>query len=168
EFRGVGFRGTTNELSMPAMRIRLGYRQWDGIQPSCTIINVTGRLKPGGSAAEAQAEIFTLMEQLRASNSAFDEGRGASVTPAIGVSENRKYIWMQVRLLATTAGILLLIVCANLGGLLVARGTARSGEIAIRLALRAAAGRIVRQIFTESLLLALFCGTAGFLLSTST
>ncbi|PYT94681.1 MAG: hypothetical protein DMG38_29615, partial [Acidobacteria bacterium] len=168
EFRGVEIGGTPNEIWIPAMMIRVGYRHCDGFQPSCTILNVMGRLKPGISAAEAQAEIFTLMEQLRASNSAFDERRGASVTPAIGVSENRKYIWMQVRLLATTAGILLLIVCANLGGLLVARGTARAGEIAMRLALGAAPGRIVRQILTESLLLALFGGTAGFLLSTWT
>ena len=168
EFRGVEIGGTPNEIWIPAMMIRVGYRYCDGFQPSCTILDVMGRLKPGIGASEAQAEIFTLMQQLRASNSAFDERCGASVTPAIGVSGNRKYIWMQVRLLATTAGILLLIVCANLGGLLVARGTARAGEIAMRLALGAAPGRIVRQILTESLLLALFGGTAGFLLSTWT
>jgi hypothetical protein len=81
--------------------------------------------------------------QLRASNSPFDERRGASATPAIGVSRNRKVILMQVLLLSTVAAILLLIVCANLGGLLVARGTARVGEIAMRLALGAGRGRIV-------------------------
>lgn len=168
DFHGVEIGGMPNEIWIPAMMIHVGYRHCDGFQPNCTILAMMGRLKPGIGAAEAQSEIATLMRQLRASNSAFDQRYGASVRPALGVSGNHEYNLMLARLLATIAGILLLIVCANLGGLLVARGTARVGEIAMRLALGAGRARIVRQLLTESLLLAFAGGLLGFLLSTWT
>ncbi len=168
DFHGVEIGGMPNEIWIPAMMIHVGYRYCDGFQPSCTILSIMGRLKSGISAAEAQAEIATLMQQLRASNSAFDERYGASVTPAVGMSGNREYNLMLARLLSAIAGILLLIVCANLGGLLVARGTGRGREIAMRLALGAGRGRIVHQLLTESLLLAFTGGAVGFLLSTWT
>lgn len=168
DFHGVEIGGMPNEIWIPAMMIHVGYRHCDGFQPNCTILAMMGRLTPGIGAAEAQSEIATLMRQLRASNSAFDQRYGASVRPALGVSGNHEYNLMLARLLATIAGILLLIVCANLGGLLVARGTARVGEIAMRLALGAGRARIVRQLLTESLLLAFAGGLLGFLLSTWT
>ncbi len=168
DFHGVEIGGMPNEIWIPAMMIHVGYRYCDGFQPSCTILSIMGRLKSGISAAEAQAEIATLMQQLRASNSAFDERYGASVTPAVGMSGNHEYNLMLARLLSAIAGILLLIVCANLGGLLVARGTGRGREIAMRLALGAGRGRIVHQLLTESLVLAFAGGAVGFLLSTWT
>src|SRR6266480_1623967 len=166
DFHGVEIGGMPNEIWIPVMMIHAGYRHCDGFQPSCTILSLMGRLKSGISIHEAQAQIATLMQQLRASDSAFDQRFGASVTPAIGMSENREYNLLLVRLLATIAGVLLLIVGANLGGLLVARGTARGGEIGMRLALGAGRGRIVRQLLTESLLLASAGGAVAFLLST--
>jgi predicted permease len=168
DFHGVEIGGMPNEIWIPAMMVRVGYRHCDGFQPSCTILSIMGRLKPGTSMPKAQAEIATLMQQLRASDSTFDQRIGASVTPATGMSGNREYNLMLVRLLAAIAVVLLLIVCANLGGLLVARGTARRGEIAMRLALGAGRGRIVHQLLTESLLLAFAGGAGGFLLSTWT
>ena len=165
DFHGVEVGGMPNEIWIPTTMIRVGYRHCDGFRPSCTILALMGRLKPGISTLEAQAEIATLMKQLHASNPAFDERYGASVTPAIGMLENRQYNLLLVRLLATIAGVLLLIVCANLGGLLIARGTTRGTEIAMRLALGAGRGRIVRQLLTESLLLAGAGGAAGSLLS---
>jgi len=168
DFHGVEIGGMPNEIWIPAMMLRVGYRHCDGFQPSCTILSIMGRLKPGTSMPKAQAEIATLMQQLRASDSTFDQRIGASVTPATGMSGNREYNLMLVRLLAAIAVVLLLIVCANLGGLLVARGSARRGEIAMRLALGAGRGRIVHQLLTESLLLAFLGGAGGFLLSTWT
>lgn len=168
DFHGVEIGGMPNEIWIPTMMIRVGYRYCDGFQPSCTILGILARLKPAFSATEAQAEIATLMQQLRASDSTFDQRLGATVTPAIGVSQNRDYNLMLAHLLASVAGVLFLVVCANLGGLLVARGTTRGGEIAMRLALGASRGRIVSQLLTESLLLAFAGGMVGFLLSTWT
>ena len=168
DFHGVEIGGMPNEIWIPAMMMRVGYRHCDGFQPSCTILSIMGRLKSGTTAAQAQAEIATLMRQLRASNPAFDKRYGASVTPAIGMSGNREYNLALMRLLAAVGGLLLLVVCANLGGLLVSRGTARSPEIAMRLALGAGRGRIVRQFLTESLLMAFAGGAVGLLLATWT
>jgi len=168
DFHGVEIGGVPNEIWIPTMMIRVGYRHCDGFQRACTILSLMGRTKPGITRFEAQAEIATLMEQLRASDSTFDHRRGPSVTPAIGMSQNRKYNFILARLLAMIAGVLLLVVCANLGGLLVARGTARGREIAMRLALGAGRGRIVRQLLTESLMLAFAGGIIGFLLATWT
>ena len=170
EFHGTEIGGTPLEIWIPAMMIHVGYRHCDGLQPSCTILAILARLKPGISAAEAQAEIATLLQQLRSSNPAFDERYGASVWPAIGITRDRgrDYFLALARLLATIGGLLLLIVCANLGGLLIARGRVRGTEIAMRLALGAGRGRIVRQLLTESLLLAFAGGFLGLLLSTWT
>lgn len=167
EFHGTEIGGTPLEIWIPAMMIHVGYRHCDGFQPSCTILAILARLKPGISAAQAQTEIAILMQQLRSSNPAFDERYGASVWPAIGITRDRgrDYFLALARLLATIGGLLLLIVCANLGGLLVARGTARGTEIAMRLALGAGRVRIVRQLLTESLLLAFAGGVLGLLLS---
>jgi len=164
-FQGVEIGGMPNEIWIPAMMIRVGYRHCDGFQPSCTVLQLMGRLKPEANASEGRAEIATLMEQLRTSGSGFDERLGVSVTPAIGISGGREYFLLLTRLLTTIGGLLLLIVCANLGGLLIARGTARGAEIAMRRALGAGRGRIVRQLLTESVLLACAGGALGLLIS---
>jgi predicted permease len=170
EFRGTEIGGTPLEIWIPAMMIHVGYRYCDGLQPSCTILAVLARLKSDASVSQAQAEITTLLQQLRVSDSSFDERYGASVTPAIGITKDRRrdYFVALAQLLAAVGGLLFLIVCANLGGLLVARGSARGTEMAMRLALGAGRGRIARQSLTESLLLAFAGGLLGLLLSTWT
>jgi predicted permease len=164
-FHGVEIGGMPNQIWIPAKMIRVGYRYCDGFQPSCTILSLTGRLKPGNSIPEAQAELNTLMAQLRTSASGFDERLGVSVTPAVGISGDRRYFLLLTRLLTAIGGLLLLIVCANVGGLFVARGTARGPELTMRQALGAGRGRILRQLLTESLLLSFAGGALGLLIS---
>ena len=164
-FHGVEIGGVPNEIWLPSMMIRIGYRYCDGFQPPCTVLQLIGRLKQGANPSEARAEIATLMAQLQSTPAGFDRRLGVSVTPAIGISGGREYFHLLSRLLTAIGGLLLLIVCANLGGLLLARGTARGAEIAMRRTLGAGRGRILRQLLTESLLLASVGGALGWLIS---
>jgi predicted permease len=165
DFHGVEIGGMPNEIWIPSMMIGTGYRSCDGFEASCTVLELMGRLALGKGIPEAQAEISTLLRQLQSSTQGFDERFGVSVEPAIGIAGDHNYFGLLVRLLTTVGGFLLVVVCANLGGLLVARGSARRAEIAMRLALGAGRRRIVRQLLTESLLLALGGGALGFLIS---
>ena len=164
-FQGVEVGGTPNQIWIPAKMIRAGYRHCDGFQPNCTIFGLMGRRKAGTSIPEVRAELATLMVQLRASAPAFDERLRVVVTPAVGLSGDRRYFLLLARLLSAIGGFLLLIVCANLGGVFVARGLARTPEIAMRRALGADSGRLVRQFLTESLLLSCIGGALGLLIS---
>jgi predicted permease len=164
-FHGVEIGGTPNEIWIPTMMSRVGYRGCDVFQPSCTFLRLLGRLAPGRGISEAQAEVATLMQQLQTSANGFDERLGVSVTPALGISADRNYFLLLTRLLTSIGGLLLLIMCANLGGLLIARGKARSTELAMRQALGARRARIVRQLLTESLLLACAGGVLGVVIS---
>jgi predicted permease len=164
QFRGVEIGGNPNELWIPTAMIRVGYRFCDGFQPSCTILDLIGRLAPGKNASEAQAELAMLRQQLEHKAGGIDERLGVLVEPAIGISGDH-YFRIFIRLLTGIGAGVLLIVCANLGGLLLTRGTARSGELALRQALGATRTRIARQLLTESLLLALIGGALGVLIS---
>lgn len=165
DFHGVEIGGTPNEIWIPTAMVRAGYRYCDGLQPSCTILALMGRLKPGARIPEARAEIGGLLRRLQTVATGYDERLGVSVEPAMGISGNREYFAVLARLLMTIGGALLMIVCANVGGLLIARGASRGAEIAMRTALGAARGRIVRQLLTESLLLAGAGGAFGAVLS---
>ena len=123
---------------------------------------MVGRLKPGVSVQSAQAEFNILAEQIRREH---PERNGLS--PQLSLLPG--YVSGRLRpallLLACAVGVVMLIVCANLSNLLLARGAARQKEIAIRAALGAGKARLVRQILTESVLLSC-CGAAlGLLLA---
>jgi predicted permease len=124
---------------------------------------VVGRLLPGTSSIEAQAELKVIKQQLAAQYPPWKDKWSVSVTPLqeIFVGGTRP---MLVLLLGAVA-LVLLIACANVSNLLLARGNARSKEMAVRFALGANTWRIVRQMLTESILLALSGCAVGLLVA---
>ena len=125
-----------------------------------------GRLKPGVAPEQAQASLALIAQQL-AETYTVNRGRGVSVSPFSQGDNpsNRQQLSSVARLLMGVVGIVLLIACANVANLLLARSSARTKEIAVRLAIGATRWRIVRQLLTEGVLLATLGGVAGLLLA---
>ncbi|MGA2578217.1 MAG: ABC transporter permease [Bryobacteraceae bacterium] len=124
----------------------------------------TGRLKPGMSLPQAQAAIRGMAGQLAHAYPAIHHDWTAELLPLSRArfwAEDRKRIVRFLELLAAATGVVLLIACCNVANLVLTRGVQRQREIAVRLALGAGRGRLLRQLTTESALLALLGGAAG-------
>ncbi|OLD13209.1 MAG: hypothetical protein AUJ01_15440 [Acidobacteria bacterium 13_1_40CM_3_65_5] len=132
------------------------------------IFNVTGRLKPGVTVQQAEANLKTIARQLAQEYPNENGGRGVTIVPLAQATINpgfRNNIVMAGGLLMTIVGLVLLIACANVANLLLARAAVRQKEIAVRLSLGASRGRLIMQLLTEGALLALIGGAGGLLLA---
>ncbi len=124
---------------------------------------MVGRLRPGVSLASARAAMATMAARMNGSLDSSIGAFGIEVRPF--VEEHVGDVRQPLYILLGAVSLVLLIACANIANLMLARGTARSREIAIRAAMGAARGRIVTQLLTESLLLAVLGGALGLLIA---
>ena len=124
---------------------------------------VVGRLKAGVTIEQAQTDLSEIARRLKRQYPSPYMGKDALLTPLRTHVAGK--VGPALLILFAAVGFLLLIVCVNVANLLLVRVTARSRELAVRLALGARRGHLVRQMLMESLLLALAGGTLGFLMA---
>jgi predicted permease len=132
----------------------------------CVWMMAIGRLAPGAELTAAQAELATIFHRLQQEYPQANEKKGIRVMPAsVFPGRLRDMVRAFMALLLAVSGLVLLIASTNVAGMLLARAASRQREIAVRLALGATRGRLIRQLITESLLLFIVAGTAGVLLA---
>jgi predicted permease len=149
-------------------------------EPTTWWLQVMGRLRPGVTAEQVRGNLEGVFQEsarsgwasflggLPEAERSLSEYRNRTDVPQLRVDDGARGIYdtpegdlRSMTLLGVVVGVLLLIVCANVANLLLARATARQREISVRLSTGATRGRLIRQLLTESLTLALIGGLAG-------
>ncbi|MBI3886373.1 MAG: ABC transporter permease [Opitutae bacterium] len=150
-------RGSTTDLWAP---MAFTEQEWAG--RGGHFLTVFGRLKPGFTVGQARTQLETIAARLAEKYPDTNQGWGVVVKTILDA--NTGELRPTLFVLLGAVGLLLLIACANVANLLLARATARQREISIRTALGSSRWRIVRQLLTESLVLGLLGGGLGALL----
>ena len=169
---GVAPAGFTGPESFVVSEVYLPMNAYPQAMPNSTSAFLTargnrdltlyGRLKPGVSASQANAELSTIARNIATQYPDTNRDRTVGVLNYLKARvENDPVDAILGLMLLALSGMVLLIACANVANLVLARGTVRVKEIAIRMAIGGTRWQLVRQMLTESLLLAVLGGTAG-------
>ena len=154
----------STRLSGADLYVPLSYNAF-GLSRGARQFHVIARLREGVEVERAEEEMNALSQGISETNSDVNEGWSVRLIPLEDLLT--RSLGPQIALVMAAVGLVLLIGCANVANLLLARGAARSPEIAIRAALGGGRSRIVRQLLTESLVLATVAGGIGLLLAYS-
>jgi predicted permease len=165
-----GFRGTMAGLALDVfvpLTLQRAFMSGDRLgQRGSSFLQVYGRLAPGATLERAQASLDVAAARL-AKDHPENDGRGIIVEPVWRDGAAGLLLPVMATLMAVV-GVVLLIACANLAGLMLARAAGRQREVAVRLAVGASRGRVVRQFLVESALIAAAGGVAGIVLASWT
>ena len=167
-----GFHGTLSIFSPDLFVPIVNQEQlegWNGLNERANhwVGSVMGHLKPGVTSAQAIADLNSIGSYLEKTYPKDDDGMTFALgRPSLYGDAAGPYVQAFLGALMLLAGLILLAACANLGSLFAARATDRSREVALRLALGASRIRILRQLFTEAILISLVGGAFGLWAST--